>query len=215
MWTDMSRWLLAHEHVFTFLTTILWFLYVLYTIRTFRQIKAQTDLQTKAFLSISIDSESKYGDPIDLLADQFKKAYVTWEGIISKNAPEAPALSTQLGLILINAGASGIAEWKIHMSMKVTPGEYLQHVAKTSDDEVSWTVQSNAAETLSANQPEGIYVCVASLGPFPHADLAWSVEYTDTRGEKYTEFSGPAGHTHKNSLIFDRQVPASAEEGGH
>ncbi|MHB8137547.1 MAG: hypothetical protein ACYDGO_04070 [Smithellaceae bacterium] len=182
---------------------ILWGVYVYFTIKTFREIKRQTDLQSEAFLivacqtidSVPIKTINKIGGKID-------KSHDKWTEIVKTHIPGAVGPASHLTLTLTNKGRSDIISWKIIPTLSIKPGNFLAKKFNTSGETISWEIKSNDRRDI-IGQGESITIEIAKVGAYPEAELFWAIEYTDMRNKTYKTFSGDKSKTVTNALALD------------
>lgn len=182
------------------LTMILWGFYVFFTIKTFKEIKAQTDLQTKAFLvvraSMIASPQEKF---IDKILDSFKTFNNKWQGILRTNIPDALADERQIILELNNQGRSEIVKYLIKVKCIVISMNYLKQVKNISDDHFEWEIKNNSS--VEGIPPDkSIKIQIATTGYFPKAIFSWEIEFEDARQNKSTFFGGDKDIEDKNLL---------------
>lgn len=76
---------------------VLWGIYVFYTIRTFKEIHRQTELQSEAFLIVSCEVvDSVTEKMVDKKDSQHMSIYDKWHEILKTNIPSAVSKETYL-----------------------------------------------------------------------------------------------------------------------
>ena len=118
-------WLKQMEPLFLLLTVILMALYVYFTIKTFREIKRQTDLQSQAFLFVAAHDVAEISEGAELISEA-KNISDKWRQILQKHVPEAIQNEDYLELEFNNRGNSDIIDWTIRISASILPGKYLK-----------------------------------------------------------------------------------------
>jgi len=184
--------------LFELVTTIIWAIFIYYTIRTFREIKRQTEMQSEAFLVVAKKIEDKYNGPRGLCrecVDLHRK----WNQILQNHLPAAVRAEKYLLLELMNRGRSDIVGWTIRVTMDIQPSEYMVENFNTSGERVNWEVSYKGYE--DSISPQGkIEVPIAVLGSYPEARIKWEINYTDIRSGKFSHFAGDQNTSDKNVL---------------
>jgi len=180
------------------LTTVLWGLYVLYTIRTFREIRRQTDLQSEAFLVVACNVVDALDDPRSLSRPDgalVKK----WQDILRDRIPNAVRPARIAVLELTNRGKSDVVDWEIQVTLEIKPGQYLRDRFNTVGERISWPVKySGNRDNIP---PQGtIKVPIAFTGIYPESHISWSIRYGDTRDVQYVRFAGDRALPDRNVL---------------
>lgn len=178
-------------------STCLWMVTVYFTIRTFREIKRQTDIQSEAFLVVAAVAQHSSAPSVSL-PEPVSALHAKWRGIVTKNVPDALVEPRLVSLTLKNRGRSDIASWTVTVRVAITPGEYLQSY-NVGGDSGEWTVCSHASRDV-VPAGEEIQVPIALAGLFPHASFSWSIAFVDIRGQKYTRFAGDSAFEDSNPL---------------
>jgi hypothetical protein len=192
-----------------FLSTILWGVYVYFTIKTFNEIKKQTDLQTRAFLIITpttcnqseLKEYPKYHPDVISLNEK-------WRGIIKTNFPMEVSVSKVFCLKIKNRGKSDVYNWNLTIEIKIEPGVFLHSKFNISGETI--TIEINSHKTEQIIPPDGEQlILISPLGFFPKSILKWDIKYVDIRGETYNSFSGDSDYTNTNDIIFEyKDVPS-------
>lgn len=195
-------------------TTVLWGIYVFFTIRTFKEIKKQTDIQSVALLVIQAEigdvppgrSRRRRMIPcIDDINEKQLELHRKWTSIVETNIPDAVQEEQSVYLRLSNRGSADIISWQIDVSMEVESGKYLTDKSNISGEKFSWTVESlrNSAKHIIAKEKE-ITICIAKTGSFPSASWNWTVSFEDMRGKKYTNYTGDNNASSRNRLALEK-----------
>jgi hypothetical protein len=200
------------------LSTILWGIYVYYTIKTFKEIRKQTELQNDAFLVIRVDNSTAAASSV--LADSPRLA----RGFELRPAEKATMFELLQGrkrpaLSIIPPEAQNlINKWSTictnnlkNVSIEQIPIIlFLKNHGKA--EIISWTITFNINVEPSANlatnniggdkqkwkiqstnsigADQTIAVEVFKSGPFPSACLTWVTHYVDARNKHYTACGG-------------------------
>jgi len=193
------EWLKHYYPLLNWLTVILIAFYVYYTIKTFREIKRQTDLQYEAFLVVaSLIKEDEFSEK-EVINEPIQKLYNKWRDIITKHIPDAIQAESYLVLELANKGKSDIIYWEINVNVSVSPGRYLETKYNISGENKNWSIKySGHKENISPDNR--INVPIAILGAFPSAEFTWELKYTDTRDVSYQRFAGDNSYKDINLL---------------
>ncbi len=179
------------------LIAVFWAIFVVYTIRTFKEIKRQTDLQSEAFLVVSCKTTESRS--LDEIRGTTNELYDKWHGILQTNIPDALQRPSYICLTLQNKGRSDIVEWTIKMTALVKPGTHLHRTFNIGGDSRSWTINNKgSAEIIEAG--ESIEIVVLKSGVFPQLVCSWDARYRDIREVSYTRFAGDKIHNEKNVL---------------
>src|SRR6266566_7179967 len=106
-------------------TTLLWGIYVYFTIITFREIRRQTDLQSEAFLVVAakVSDQLVAGKTVD---NASKSLHEKWHGILTTSLPKAVQKEKYLTLECTNRGRSDIVRWKINVAAEIKSSHFLQ-----------------------------------------------------------------------------------------
>lgn len=182
----------------SFISTILWGIYVFYTIKTFNQIRKQTDLQSRAFLMVT--------PKICALSDELKfiKAAIDlqekWKKILDNNLHEANIENNAFIFELTNRGKSDIVSWSIRISIKISAGDYLFRKFGISGENFSLDISSTSDQTIAPNQT--IKVPVILVGDFPSISFDWDISYKDLMEGEYNTRSYENGFESKNLIAF-------------
>jgi hypothetical protein len=199
----MQLW--VYQPLLLLLSTVFGAFYVVYTIRTFQQIKRQTDLQIEAFLIVAA-KKVRPEDARANFADRAVKLHKKWLDILQKNMPDAIQPDRWLVLKFTNRGRADIVEWVVNVRAHIDSGEYLAENYNVSGEIETWQVRYESHEDMvSTDSGTAIEVPLAILGPFPRAEFRWTVRYRDTRNVEYTSFGGDSTETDINALA----LPAS------
>jgi hypothetical protein len=207
MWANLIRYCTELKPILDALNIVLWGIYVYYTIRTFKQIHRQTELQSEAFLVVtskmenSLKEEQKEFDCVES-HNIFKK----WHEILKNNLPSALSGEKYLNLKLDNRGRSDIVSWKIKVSGNIDSGDYLSTKCNINGEKFSWIIEEINNKQLIPSE-SCIEVIIAKLGVYPEISLTWEIEYHDMRGRKYTNFGGAKSVNDKNFLAY---IPSRA-----
>lgn len=191
-------WLKQMEPLFFLLTVILMALYVYFTIKTFREIKRQTDLQSEAFLFIAAHSVAEITEGTELISEA-KIISEKWRQILQTHVPEAIQNEDYLELEFNNRGNSDIIDWTIKINAIISPGKYLEKKYNIGGDAETWIHKSSGYDDNIAPN-ETIKVPIVNLSVFPSAEFSWGIEYSDTREINYERFAGDNNYKNTNVL---------------
>lgn len=208
-WHSVINFLQYNQPVIDLGILAAWVAFVYYTIRTFRQIKRQTDLQSDAFLVVAAEASAENGT-LDRIGGAASELYEKWEGILDHNVPKALQRETQsIVLRMHNRGRSDVVWWQIKFTATVEPSDYLRDNINVSREECQWTIEQR--EYPEVIEPEDhIEVEVIKTGVFPELELEWDITYEDMRGKTYDRVGGDKSYSDSN-IFAD---PQAAEEAG-
>ncbi len=178
---------------------VLWGVYIYFTIRTFREIKRQTDLQSEAFLVAAVETSDRSDEDWQDTGPQ--TLHSKWNEIITTGIPDAISPEKTIRLRLTNRGRSDIADWKIQVMVTVSPGEFLEKNYNTVGEIGTWTVR-HLGHRHHIAPDDSIVVPIALTGSFPKAGFSWKIDYTDMRKVKYSRFGGDTSYEDINALAF-------------
>lgn len=193
------------EPLFVFLTSILWAVYIFFTIRTFHAIQKQTELQYQAFLVVAVQPKDEL-DSGTQIPQEAKDIYAKWCDILNKNVPEAMANANEqyLTLEFTNRGRSDIIDWKIEVEIEIFPESYLQSKCNIIGEKISWSVKYQGY-SHNISPDDSIAVPIACLGAFPRANFKWNISYNDARDLKYKKFGGDRDYKDTNVLASPKK----------
>jgi len=206
MWKSFIDLLASNAPLINLLNALLWAFYVYYTIRTFRQIRRQTELQSEAFLVVS--SELLSGDkPASVTAGSgIQELYDKWFQILQTNIPAARKQEQSVVLRLKNRGRSDITWWNVEVNAHVEPGKYLSNKFNISGEISKWTIEHEGYKDIIAPD-EKIDVVIAKTGVFPVVKFHWSIKYKDMREVTYSRFGGDHSLVDRNVLADPKITP--------
>ena len=203
------NWLLGnYQHLVNFLIAAFWAVYVIFTVRTFREIRRQTELQSEAFLLVSCElvPKEKEKAPHPRPLTEMDGLYDKWLHIITANIPTARQQEQALILRLQNKGRSDITWWQIRMGASVEPGEYLASQFNIRGEHCEWTIELEGYKDLIATG-QSIDLFAARSGVFPRIRYSWTIEYRDMRGVSHSRFWGDKIYVDRNVLADPRTPP--------
>jgi|CXWL01.1.fsa_nt_gi hypothetical protein len=228
-WDWLLALLRAQEPILSFLTTLLWGLYVLYTIKTFREIHRQTELQSAAFLVVSVSNEeqadrSELSQAADArrvfrrsrrisqqeIPSKIQTLQNKWRDILKGNIPDIELTDRPVLLGLKNHGKSDVVSWQLDFTLLIEPSKYLEYTRNTLGESITWTIAGNEVISIDGT----IDVLVLNVGSFPEAKLSWTLSYKDIRDIKYERFGGARDTEFINPLADPAQqvtLPARKE----
>lgn len=181
------------------LSTLLWGVYVFFTIKTFKQIKKQTDLQSRAFLLVTPKTNSIVtGIELNTIATELSQK---WHRILENNLPATLSEIKTLDLELTNRGKSDIISWSIDITARIDEGEYLNKKLAIYGDNSNWIINSKSDQTIAPNQT--IKVPIIEVGDFPRINFYWIIRYTDLMEGSYQTGSKTNAYSHSNLIAFD------------
>lgn len=184
--------------LFDLLLIILWSIYIFYTIRTFKQIKLQTDLQSEAFLVVASKIRLGLKDG-STIPENAENLHQKWYNILKSHIPDALRSERYIVLKLTNRGKSDIVYWNIGVTVVVGAGDYLRKKFNTSGEKEFWEVEY--LDNKHNIAPGGsIEIPIANFGSFPKAEFRWDICYTDVRDKHYKRFGGDFFHIETNAL---------------
>jgi hypothetical protein len=203
---NQELWL--YQPLLVLASTLLWGIYVYFTIRTFRQIKRQTDLQTQAFLIVAAQKVDAGRKLVRAFPPGAQELHDKWRGILQKNLPNAMQPDKWLVLKLTNRGRADIVKWAIEIRARIKPGDYLDKKCNTRGEEQNWTVCYRSHQDIVALESgTGVEVPIAIISAFPSVEFSWTISYEDTRHVKYQRFGGDSGWTDSNVLALVASGP--------
>jgi Ca2+/Na+ antiporter len=187
--------------VATITTTLLWGIYVFFTIKTFKQIKKQTDIQSRAFLLVkpnfSIDTENK--KIINSTAIRLKDK---WNEILNNNLEKTIIEKKFFNLSLINRGKSDITKWEISISVEIKEGKYLNENFSINGEKADWIIKSKTHQTIEPGKD--LDIPIISVGDFPEITISWKISYTDLMNNTYcTSKNFDDKDIHRNIKAFE------------
>jgi hypothetical protein len=196
----------AYQHLVEVVIALFWAIYVFYTIRTFREIRRQTELQSEAFLvvSSSLVPTDKAGSPKP--TPQLDNLYDKWFGIIATNVPAAQQQERVLRLRLQNRGRSDITWWRVSVDARVEPEDYLARKFNIVGESSRWIIEYEGFKDVVAADGE-LTIPIARTGPFPRVAFRWEVEYRDMRDVSYRRFGGDKQLVDRNVLASPKAPP--------
>ncbi len=170
------------QPVVNILSLFLWFLYVLLTLYTFKQIKRQTDNQFRSRILIEAIERN----------NQFNSALVN-ENVLELNRVYEQHLvnfkifnkKKFLFLKLQNVGKSNVINYKIYLSIDIYPGNYLKQNGIASYN-FNWEIFSKGLIKPDCS----FEIPVAETSSLPKAEFRWKIEYSDIIEENSSEIIG-------------------------
>ena len=178
---------------------MLWGIYVYFTIKTFNQIKKQTDLQSRAFLlatpKISAETKTTIANST---ANELRNK---WHRILENNLPSSINENRTFELELTNRGKSDIISWQIDLVARIDEGKYLNEKFGIYGETTEWTIKSNSEQTIAPNQT--IKIPVIIVGDFPRVFINWGISYVDLMEGKYKTNTNGTGYTLSNLIAFE------------
>lgn len=196
----------------TSLSTILVAVYVVFTALTFRQIKRQNELQTRSFLTISVDRQAPKSEKGSVKpASEAYELTQKWKSLVEKIYEQGfqKSANFQFFLKLQNRGKSAIHQWEIHFTGTITPSPFLVQTARTSEESFAFSVHSDSAAHI-IEPDEEIAVALIDAQYFPQFAIRWKVNYKDVRGHESSEFGGDSEAQSTNRILWDYD-PQAAE----
>ncbi|RPH95481.1 hypothetical protein EHM69_04225 [candidate division KSB1 bacterium] len=189
-------------------STILWGVYVFFTIRTFKEIKAQTDLQREALLVVQVPQDTQSECYIDKEHSSFKALREKWRGIVRDNVPNVATPENIVFLRLTNRGKCDILSCCITIEAVVDPLTYLSTTRNIEGESLKWEVPIDTGSTML---PEDFTqdIIIARAGVFPKIAFKWNIEYTDIRGKTYSRFVGKSTTEVSNHMLNPREIPVN------
>jgi hypothetical protein len=202
----LPEWLVqlwVYQPLLLLFSTVFGAFYVYFTIRTFQQIKRQTDLQIEAFLIVAAQKIRPKDENLMAFGDAAQKLHDKWLDILQKNMPNAVQPDRWLVLKLTNRGRADIVDWAVTVQVKIESGDYLTKNYNVRGEKAAWVVQyENHEDIVSTDSGEAIEVPLAILGPFPIVEFRWTIRYKDTRNVQYTSFGGDSFAVDTNALAL-------------
>jgi len=192
---QIQIWTLA----LTALTTLLWGVYVFFTIKTFNQIKKQTDLQSRAFLLVTPRLNNDSSDnSIDNKAVKIKEK---WHGILENNLTTALSVNRIFEIELTNRGKSDIVSWSIDISLTINEGEYLKTKFGIAGETSKLKIISKSDQTIAPDQ--SIKVPIIQVGDFPNILFNWNITYKDLMEGEYHSICNNEGFANSNLIALN------------
>ncbi len=202
MWAKTLQFCTDFKPILDALNILLWGVYVYYTIKTFRQIHRQTELQSEAFLVVTSSLEGSLRDDLrEFDCIESKSMYKKWYDILKNNLQSALTGEKYLVLKLDNRGRSDIVSWKVKVNGVINSGDFLHTKCNINGEKFSWVIEENNNKQLIASESH-IEVIISKLGVYPEIALTWEIEYYDMRGRKYSNFGGAKSISDKNFLAL-------------
>ena len=201
VFTTFNNFTKNYEHIWLFLNTLLWFVCVFYTIKSFIQIKKQTDLASEAYLVVNAESKRNPENVNERLSVDFKKLHDKWIGIIKANMPEAIQTDEFFLLKFSNRGKSDIQKWVIDININVQPGDPLFEKKNIGGDNLCFKVESCGFPDY-INVSNSIDVIIGKINNFPIININWQITYVDIKGTNYVKFGGDSSKEFRNILAF-------------
>lgn len=200
MFDNFIIFLNSNSGVIQFLSLVLWGVYVFFTIKTFLQIKEQTELQSNALLHMEcIDSSYNSNEnPLNKTTNEVAKEYSRWRKVIENNIPDAISEDRKLIFLLKNKGKSDIISWKINIEAKIIPRDKLSQL-NIHGKEMNWSIESEKAQDIIGINEE-ILIHIMDVGNIPELSLTWKIEYKDSRRKLYNDFYGDSKFFDINAL---------------
>lgn len=163
--------------------------YVYFTIKTFQEIKKQTDLQLNAHLSI----EEKIIENIEVLKPVVLKSYIDngfsneWKSSMEKIFPDLSDPGILDGvyycLMLSNYGNTEVKEIKLTFELTIENSDQVVQIHKLTPKETK-KITRNIKEIL--RKGETINVPLFSIAAFPLYTIILTGTYTDVRNKTYS-----------------------------
>ncbi|MBS1622981.1 MAG: hypothetical protein JST83_03110 [Bacteroidetes bacterium] len=164
------------------LTLFLWGIYVWFTIRTFNQIKRQTELQSRAFLVVTFSEETIPSGHI-FNQDSFSR-HQKWQQILGGHLPTVGCTPQALKLKFTNRGKSDIIDWQINVSVKIESGDYLRNHRNTDGDSFTFEVKSLSSDIIAPGDFKE--VLLMPYGYYPSVTIKWDIKYSDIMEGSYS-----------------------------
>lgn len=204
MWTKIIFFINDINPLINLAIAGLWGIYVYYTIKTFKEIHRQTELQSEAFLIVScnlIDSTTE--KTIIKNNDQNMATYDKWHEILRSHIPTAIGQKKYLALIFNNKGRSDIVAWRTSVNASISPGQYLTKKFNIIGETATWNfVNEDGRDIIPAG--ESVTFIIAQVGVYPQIKCSWKIEYSDMRDKKYNSFTGDRDKLILNSLAYSK-----------
>lgn len=175
-------------------------IYVYYTIKTFLQIKRQTELQSEAFLIITSSIDDSTPDARELCNNKSKILFEKWKRILEPELQDGGIREKIVFLFLRNRGRTDIISWKVNITAKVVPGSDLSIRRNTGGETESWEIMSQGAQHVIPIDGE-VRIPIALTGMFPECTFSWNIEYADARGKIYNYAAGDLYANDRNAFI--------------
>jgi|GEM_PF-2073702 hypothetical protein len=190
--------LLIQNKLIEILTLILWGIYVGFTIKTFNQIKRQTELQSRSFLVVT-PNFSDYLDGI-VFTGEPNDMFIKWKQILNSNLPEVECKPQILRLKFTNRGKSDITQWELIVKVKVVAGVYLKNQFNTQGSNFEFSLKSQSSDIIPPG--EFVDITVMPFGSYPQVIITWVIKYSDIMNGNYTSTNSENPLEILNSFAF-------------
>ncbi len=176
-WYNFLDLLAYHQSFIELILLILWTIYIIFSVRTFREVKRQTELLSEAYLLITSElvplDESNYDD--DDVPSTAIDLFIKWYRILLTSIPMALTATNYVVLTLHNRGKSDIVWWKINIRASVRPETYLSKNYNSTGDYETWTVEYENRRDIIAPGNE-IEIVIGR-----HLLLQWPLNWRDVQ----------------------------------
>jgi len=202
MWATFKLFLSDINPLINLGIAILWGIYVYFTIKTFKEIHRQTELQSEAFLIVSCDvANSNTEKTINKVNRQNIESYDKWHGILNSHIPAAIGQDSYLLLKFTNKGRSDITEWQAVVNVRIMPGQYLNKKFNIGGEDVVWEFKRDSAQDIIP-AGESVAFVIAKVGVYPQVECNWEIKYSDMRDKHYKSFNGDCSKVIENTLAY-------------
>ena len=197
---NQPTWIDVATLVLIFITTVLWGFYVIYTRKTFLEIKQQTELQSQGYLVME-PSIKRHGEvraaslEADGIAAKAQELHSKWEEVLQQFIPKAVHEDQYAVLCLRNRGGSDVIWVKISITARIDPGAFLSGKLITEITE-PWEVEQN----ITIRPGDDTEIPLVQVNAFPNVNLSWKVEYKDIRESHLVAKAGKTELTHSSLL---------------
>lgn len=195
----------------SFVAAVFTAVYGYYTVKTFREIHLQTELQVEAILVVEA-----FVVEVDSTATQPRAANLVvhhdeWSRLAQRAAPDLPQNYKLIKLRLTNRGRSDVSSWQILGRLSVEPGAFLSGQYKSRAETYDWKIESAGARDMVV---AGSFIEVLALptGMFPIARATWTVSYRDARGRQYQSAFGDSEVRDSNALLSKLHAPGPGSQ---
>jgi hypothetical protein len=202
MWTKIVCFLNDINPLINLAIAALWGIYVYFTIKTFKEIHRQTELQSEAFLMISCDTGNSVTEKmITKITTENWKSYDKWSEILKTHIPSAVDPVKFISLTFKNKGRSDIVSWSADITANIQPGPYLKNKFNIGGESLKWKLSSEGSKDIIP-AGEDVTFAIAKVGVYPQIVWSWAIEYSDMRGKRYLSFVGDKSIITTNSLAY-------------
>jgi hypothetical protein len=202
MWNDIIKFLNDINPLINLTIAVLWGVYVYYTIKTFKEIHRQTELQSEAFLYVSCEVVNSVTEKmVDKKDSHHMSVYDKWHEILKSHIPSAISQESYLLLTFKNKGRSDIVEWKADIDTTIASGQYLTKKFNIGGDNFAWQIKNESNKDIIP-AGESVTFIIAKIDVYPQIECTWKIDYSDMRSKQYKAFAGDKKKVNRNSLAY-------------